>query len=68
MVGKWPGRDFASIPFYFVENRHGKHAEVIFVIFGFLEKSLEHRIPPKGSLVGPAAPELILGGPWCPPK
>jgi hypothetical protein len=33
------------------------------MILGFIEKSLEHGIPPKWSLVAPTAPKLILGGP-----
>ena len=32
------------------------------MIWGFLEESLHHRIPPKWSLEPPAASTLILGG------
>ena len=40
----------------------------IFMIYGFLEKSLHHRIPPKWFLETPAASELILGGPLDAPQ
>ena len=38
----------------------------IFMIVGFLGKSLQHRIPPKCSLEIPAGFKLSLGGPWAP--
>ena len=39
-----------------------------FLIWGFLEKSLKGRIPPKWSVVAQAAPKLIIGGLFCLPK
>ena len=64
MVGIDPGIDSASIPPSFIENVLEKF---ISMVLGFLEKSLEHRIPPKWSLVAPAAPKWILGNPQLPP-
>ena len=39
----------------------------MFMIFGFLGKSLEDRIPPKLFLETPAASKLILDDPWMLP-
>ena len=48
----------------FAENQKGQHWETGFwMIWGFLEKSLEHRTPPPLSLVAQLAPKRILGCP-----
>ena len=36
MIGKWPGRESASIPLKFAESCYGKHLEVDFVCFEVL--------------------------------
>jgi hypothetical protein len=53
----------------FVEICHGKHLKNRnFMIWGFLAKSLHHRIHPKWFLETSAPSKLILGGDWMLPK
>ena len=61
MYGKWLGSDCASIAPRFVDNNHRKHLKSrIVLIWGFLEKSLEHRMPPILPLEAPVASQTKL--------
>ena len=42
----------------------GNIYKLMFVIWGFLEKSLHHRVSPKCGLETPTTSKLIPGNPW----